>query len=213
MLRLGLRLAVSLLGLWLLPIMLIRAQPYNDGGLRDFLINGDCAAPCFLNIYPGVTTMREADAIIQNQQWVDEALRSPDSGQPGAVFWTWNGQQPPFFSDIGRGSIRSFNGERVSEVLVEIGVTFGEIWLSLGPPDAYAVTIQGTNFPDISVAFITLYPGFAILGSIDCPYHTTLWRSNVMLRLRREQSFPGPFLADTQPMAWRVMQMEKGWCG
>lgn len=214
MLRLSLRWAITLACFWLLPIMFIHAQPYDDGGLRDFLMTGDCRAPCFLNIYPGVTLMREADAIIRAQDWVEQVEYSTDalSGQPGAIFWRWNGQQPDFFADTGRGSIRSFNGQRVSEVEVEIGMTMGEVWLSLGPPDSYATTIQGINFPHISLAFITLYPEFAIAGITNCPYHVGFWRSNVILRLRREPSFPGPFLTDTQPMARRIMQLEEGWC-
>lgn len=215
MLRMTLRLSVTLACLWLLPVMLIRAQPYDDGGLRAFLTTGACAAPCFLSIQPGITPFSEADDLIQAQQWVGSVLRSIDtlSGQPGAVFWTWNGEQPGFFAGSGRGSIRSFNGQRVSEVMVELSPTLGDLWLGLGPPDAYAVTIQGTNFPDMALAFVMLYPDFAILGMLDCPYHENLWQARVVLRLRREQSFTGPFRADNQPMAWRVKQMERGWCG
>lgn len=214
MLRLGLRLSIVLACLWLLPILLIRAQPYEDGGLRAFFATGKCAAPCFLNIYPGVTTMSEANTLIREQGWVGQVEQSEDAmnGLPGAIYWMWNGQQPSIFADGGRGSIRSFNGERVSEVQVELGLTIGDIWLSLGPPQSSATTIQGVNFPHISLAFVTLYPEFVILGSTNCPYHRRFWQSRVMLRLRRDAAFTGAFQADQQPMARRVVQLEQAWC-
>lgn len=214
MLRLGLRLSVVLAGLCLLPILLIRARPYDDGGLRDFLTAGDCAAPCFLDLHPGSTTMLEADTLIRNQRWVGRVEHSLNAlnGQPGAIFWTWNGEQPAFFADLGRGSIRSFNGERVSEVEVEVSLTLGDVWLSLGPPDAYATTVQGASFPHIALDFVMLYRNFAILGITNCPYYDRWWQSGITLSLRRVHAFTGPFQADNQPMARRIKQLERAWC-
>jgi hypothetical protein len=214
MLRLGLRLSMVLACLCWLPILLIRLQPYNDGGLRAFLTTGECAAPCFLNIQPGRTAMRVADALLREQGWVERVEPGIDAlnGLPGAIYWTWNGQQPAFFADSGRGSVRSFNGERVSEIQVELGLTLGDIWLSLGPPQSSATMIQGVNFPHISMAFVILYPEFAILGSSNCPYHAKFWHSPVTLRLRREAAFTGAFQPDQQPMARRVALLERAWC-
>ena len=214
MLRLGLRLSVVLACLCWLPVLLIRAQPYHDSGLRQFLTTGECAAPCFLDIHPGSTDMSAADTLMREQGWVGQVEPSMDvlNGLPGAIYWTWNGQQPTFFAGSGRGSIRSFSGERVSEVQVELGLTLGDIWLSLGPPQSSATMIQGVNFPHISMAFVILYPEFAILGSSDCPYHAEFWQSPVTLRLRREAAYTGAFQADQQPMARRVVQLEQAWC-
>jgi hypothetical protein len=129
MVRFGLRLTVLLIGVCWLPILLIRAQPYDDGGLRALFATGECAAPCFLDIHPGVTSMNAANDLIREQDWVGQVEQSEDAmnGLPGAIYWMWNGQQPSIFSDSGRGSIRSFNGERVSEVQVELGLTIGDI--------------------------------------------------------------------------------------
>ncbi len=58
--------ALLLSGLFLLPVLLIRAQPYDDGGLRAFLTPPeDCPAPCFMGIRPGVTTTEEALEILK----------------------------------------------------------------------------------------------------------------------------------------------------
>ena len=50
----------------------LRAQPYEDGGLRQTLFPADCASPCFMGIRPGVTTHAEALDLLQANPWVTE---------------------------------------------------------------------------------------------------------------------------------------------
>jgi hypothetical protein len=71
----------------------MRAQPYDDGGLRASLLAPDCSAPCFLGIRPGETTQEEALSRLREHPWVAE-IGNQASSQ--SATWRWNGSQPAF---------------------------------------------------------------------------------------------------------------------
>lgn len=210
--------AVLSLG-FMMPILLIRAQPYNDDGLRRFLNAGeDCVPPCLMNVLPGTTPLYKAHLDLLAHEWIASVESNEYAllGEPTSIRWAWNGQQPAFFPSTGRGSVFSRDGIIVDEVQVEAGLPLGGWWLALGPPDTYRLTtIGGTiHFPGEYLAFINIYhdPEFAILGIIECPYRASLWQTQVALRVRLEQTFPEPNLATDASLPRRVAELERLMC-
>jgi hypothetical protein len=135
--RLLLKATFGLCILFTLPMILIRAQPYDDSELRNFLMPPeDCPAPCFMGIQPGVTTVDEAIAILQAHEWVDEVLSKPtaDTGDKRWwSIWTWSGLQPNSINNNLSGAI-VFDKGIVSSLSVYTNLYLGDIQMSFGSP-------------------------------------------------------------------------------
>jgi hypothetical protein len=71
----------------------MRAQPYDDGGLRAALLTPNCSAPCFLGIRPGETPRAKAITLLQAHPWVASVSAQASSL---TATWRWNGSQPAF---------------------------------------------------------------------------------------------------------------------
>src|SRR5688572_21189914 len=68
------RLVVAITLLFTIPILLIHAQPYDDSQLRMFLTPPDgCPSPCFMNIQPGITTLRDAAQYLKTSLEVESS--------------------------------------------------------------------------------------------------------------------------------------------
>jgi hypothetical protein len=132
--------------LFLLPIALIRAQPYNNRELRSILVpSHDCTVLCFMGIQPGVTTAQEAIRILENHEWVAdiegaqsqefwETLTAPGFTTP-LVHWTWN-DRPPTWLDRERGGELWLVSGQVRYVGVYTSFLLGDMLLTLGNPDS-----------------------------------------------------------------------------
>ena len=141
-----LRWAFLLTLLFLLPVALIRAQPYDDSELRAFLVPPEgCPAPCFMGIRPGVTTTEEAIVILEGHEWVASVgedyvklMRevSEEELPPllGSIDWVWNGSQPTWI-DSSYKPLLSDGDRVVSAVTIETHIPMGEVLLSYGIPD------------------------------------------------------------------------------
>ena len=141
-----LRSALWLIAMFVLPIALIRAQPYDDRELRALLVPAqDCAELCLMGIQPGVTTAQEAIRILENHEWVAEidgaqsqefweALTMPGFAIP-RVHWTWNDHSPAWLSQNQNGELWLVDGQ-VRYVGVYTSFLLGDILLTLGNPDS-----------------------------------------------------------------------------
>ena len=190
-------LAGVLTALLILPILMIHAQAYDDGGLHQFLNEGaNCQPPCLLGILPGDTLFYQAELMLKSHAWVERAVSNQNAllGEPTRITWTWNGQQPHFFKSAGTGIVFSPDGITIDELLLEVGPSLGEIWLALGPPDSFEITtINGTSInPGMYLVFANVYhrAGVAIVGVAECPFYASLWDSPVAMRVRL--GWPGP---------------------
>jgi hypothetical protein len=142
MFRLLLRFALLLTLLVALPIVLIRAQPYDDSDLRAFLIPPEgCPMPCFMGIRPGVTTVEEAIAILEGHEWVTNLVVDLDTNElypppniSGTITWEWSGLQPLAVDTLAPAQLR-IRDSRTTTFRVPLNITFGQILLSLGMPD------------------------------------------------------------------------------
>lgn len=112
-------------------IALIRAQPYDDSELRAFLTPPEgCPAPCFMGIRPGVTTMEEAIAVLE-QSDADAPINRQTDGR-GDLLSINTG----YASDhLMRGiSIQSNSLNQVDSIYVGTQIRFGDLLLIQGVP-------------------------------------------------------------------------------
>ena len=214
MIRVWLRLCLWLTVGGLLPVCLIRAQPYADNGLQAYFEAQDCPAPCFMGIQPGVTPLYRADLILEGHEWVGHVERNMNTlvGEPATLRCTWSGRQPGFFANGAYGSVRSDNGVFVDELLIELKPSLGDIWLSLGPPQAYDIAPVTSGLLGDALGLITHYPNFAILGITNCPFYTSFWHSGVAIRIQRVPAFSDLPAPSHQPLPVELHNLDREWC-
>ncbi len=88
-------------GLCLMPILLIRAQPFDDSHLyRLFESPPDCAQPCLLGIQPGVTSITEAQTILEAQAHVAQVVRELGVVERYQVRWHCASVPCECFADV-----------------------------------------------------------------------------------------------------------------
>jgi hypothetical protein len=109
----------------------LRAQPYDDGGLRTAFATPNCAAPCFLGIRPGVTTGDQAAAILRALPWVAEVQASADR-----IDWTWNGQQPAFLHTAHNSAQILLRSGVVHWIGIATAAQVADLKIVFGAPDA-----------------------------------------------------------------------------
>lgn len=145
MLRYTFHLLIVLTGLLLLPVLLIRAQPYDDSELRAFLApSAGCPAMCLLGIRPGVTTAHEALTILEGHEWVgrvDYQYYDPQRLSRNLVSWRWSGQQPSLIdsTQVGTIELATWDGsdvQKVYEISIATHITFARLVLAAGPPNS-----------------------------------------------------------------------------
>lgn len=124
-------------------VVVIRAQPYDDSTLRNFLSPADCDAPCFIGITPGVTVGSRAIEILQNHPWVDAKsiyIGRNNSRPYSWATWEWNGRQPAYL--VGSSYLNYSNVFDRTVQIIHIRTSFplGSLVLALGQPDKGVLT-------------------------------------------------------------------------
>lgn len=111
--------------LFALAIALIRAQPYDDSDIRAFFTPPPgCEPPCWQGIRPGVTTLSEANAVIQRYGILE--------GPPTIQRWEWNESKPVFIrSRVGR--LVAWN-EIVYQVELPDVIGLSDVLITFGRP-------------------------------------------------------------------------------
>jgi hypothetical protein len=155
--RLFLQFISPLLTVFTAAVLLIRAQPIEEQDLRAFLISPGCAPPCFLGIRPGVTTVGEAIAILENHAWVEHVQPyyiGPDatsSESRGWAYWDWKESASIWYRaspDALRGHAGMFEMEHgvVADISIATNIPFGSVRLMMGKPSGY-----GLSFSDVII--------------------------------------------------------------
>lgn len=171
--RLLLKIALLLTLFFAACIGLIRAQPYDDRELHEFLTPPDgCPAPCWQGIHPGETRLNTAAAIIEAMPGVHPIERSQrfaghHSAMPISV------------------SLMTHPGAPAANPVVEMvrlrlpGTSYGELQLALGQPDrimAYAVPEHGY------APFVAAYSRYGLYVLVDMPAcninQSNLWNTS-----------------------------------
>jgi hypothetical protein len=143
MLQFFLKPALLLTLIFALPIVAIRAQPYEDR-VTPILIDDDCPSPCFMGIRPGVTTMRESAEILDAHAWVANGQSDFPKELRDAPFfdavlrktvinWRWSPSRPAWIVGDQRGSM-TIQDARVLDIGIATHFRLGEIFLAFNNP-------------------------------------------------------------------------------
>ena len=109
--------------------------------LRDLLSpSAGCSGTrvCFMGIYPGITPMEEATAILQTHPWVGQTQPQGYS----MIYWSWSGYQPDYIDPTVPGMIIQRGYPSVSMIRFQTRYPYGEVWLNLGAPETGYVSRQ-----------------------------------------------------------------------
>ncbi|MBA3869060.1 MAG: hypothetical protein H0X30_07895 [Anaerolineae bacterium] len=108
-------------------LIVIQARPYDDHALREFLLPEGCPAPCFMGIRPGVTTMTEAERLLNESQWVGKITFANST----YIAWTWSGEQPTWINQTPKGTLSGADNT-VTALQVGSRIRFGDMQLDMG---------------------------------------------------------------------------------
>lgn len=173
--RLTLKLALIPTLIFAALISLIRAQPYDDSELREFLTPPQgCPAPCFMGIRPGVTTVDEAVAILERHEWVGQIAFSNYRN----MTWMWNGKQPSILTNNISGGSIVFNNELVDLVTVSTSFQLGYIALAL-PSEHYLLVPNMDR--DLMVQINDWQNNIQFGATIVCPYYHNFWKYKIKI--------------------------------
>lgn len=197
------RVALLLSGLFFLPVLLIRTQPYDGINLRTFLTSlEDCPAPCFMGIRPGVTTEDEAVAILSEHAWVLWEDESPMSFRtPFQFSWQWT-EAAPAWIDPQNAALVSVNNGVVAGLNIRTTITRAESLLAMGRPDQYRLLPNNdvlTGAPILEYRYEAWYGdlGIMLLAIGECSDSETSYTWSVMLFVLAE---PPDLLAAGRPL-------------
>lgn len=219
-----LKITVPLTILFIIPLLLIRAQPYDDSELRAFLTPPDgCPAPCFMGIRPGVTRMEEAIAILQAHEWVAEvSITSYNRLGIEQVGWRWKSDVSPLLEPerIPRSGGRLVGDKgivRYMELLTRIRA--GEAWLILGRAQNYTTLLQlgPAGHPRPPKSITVIYSDIIFIAGTACPYPRNFWNARIELIIAEsdvwlEQVAAFPTISGAIPVTRFVRELAQDNC-
>ncbi len=156
--------ALRLTLLFGVTIGLIRARPYDDGGLGTFLTPSlNCPAPCWNGVRPEFTTYEEALLLLGSSEAIRD-LGSDMRQDNGHIFWKWTTSHSPFLmntTDVGYASVEK---NVVSGLYLPGLRSFPDTWFALGAPQQviiYSNAFWGIN----NVIYLSVYPDELYIAS------------------------------------------------
>ena len=164
MMRFLLRAIVTLTLLFSALVMVVRAKPYDDGGLRAVLFASNCQPPCFMGIYPGVTTRDQAIRLLQTNPWVASIdTIYNDEG----LTWAWNGQQPAFLRGGSTENHLLLHAGIVARIDLLTWDNTATFAILFGAPQAWYYSTWSISDPRRNVGLVTQFEQHAAYGSIE----------------------------------------------
>lgn len=172
--RLTLKLTLIPALIFIAIIALIRAQPYDDSELREFLTPPQgCPAPCFMGIRPGVTRVDEALAILENHEWVSNVRVENKT-----IRWDWSGQQPKAFCRY--GGTATFENDIIDYFDLITCYTFGDLSLALGiSENLRLIPLDRGSIKILDYAAIYPRESLWVISATACPYFPGMWTSSI----------------------------------
>jgi hypothetical protein len=163
--------------LFMLAIIAVRAQPYDASDLRDLIMPKSCPMPCFMGIRPGVTTVDEAVAILEESEWVDAV----DTTNLSHIMWTWSSLQPDVIAAESKGVIEAFGDKGIREIRIQTTLPIGFMYLGLGEPratDSFPLAFSS----DVGVIGLYLDRSIEVSATLSCPVtRKKFWDAPMML--------------------------------
>lgn len=153
--------------LFVATISLIRAQPYDDAEMREFLLPPEgCDVPCWQGIRPGVTTVDEALGILNSLEWFGE-IHDKSLGE-NVIYAYWNEPRPSFAFDSGIATDISDTEDIVININIHLNAPVARVRLALGTP-------QQQQLPSTNDGSFIRYTGVYLQGyslitsQVSCP--------------------------------------------
>jgi hypothetical protein len=140
------RAAACLTLLCLLPILWIRARPYQPDTLRDLrALLDSCHSPCFLDIRLGLTPVTDAIVLLQDHAWVEavnehynqlvQRYGADELSQLSYLLsWRWSAARPAWITDQDSSMIVVENN-RVTGAFLQTALPLGDALLALSDDD------------------------------------------------------------------------------
>lgn len=164
-----------------LPIVVIRAQPFDDRVTR-LLSEEDCKTPCFIGILPGVTVMSAAVYGLDGHEWIASRFENfPSQVQQSIHFdarvpritfrWRWSETVPAWINATQPGSL-TVEDRGVKDVMIDTYMSLGEIFLAYGEPDEAVFIPDNSGLPRFEYTAWYANEGMLIQSEGACP----LWR-------------------------------------
>ena len=179
MIRLAARLTSALISLFALALTATHMMPPASPLTSLLMPSPGCSGSglCFMGIYPGLTTIEQAVALLRAHPWVGAV----DAHLAYQVSWTWSGAQPAFIDASVPGTIMERTYAYVTLIRFNTLYNYGDVWLQLGAPEeGYALRQPGGMLHGI------YYPRHALLAInlLPCPARIVdFWRTPVAIQL------------------------------
>jgi len=145
-------------------IGLIRARPYDDGGLREFLLAPvDCPAPCWNGLRLYYTRYEEALVLLGSSETI-ENLGSDMRADNGHIFWKWIAVPPPFLRNTAEVGYANVEKNIISGLYLPGFRSFLDVWLTFGVPQqviVYSNALWGIE----NVVYLAVYPDQVYVAS------------------------------------------------
>jgi hypothetical protein len=171
MITLFIRFVPALIAAFVLLVGMIRAQPYDDGDLRELLDQSGC----WQGICIGVTTRQDALRLLQASEWVGEIFQADLH-----ISWHWSGRQSPLI-DASQDGLLGVSSGVVRQLRVRTSVPFGAVWLLLSHPDD-ALLVR--PFSRYNFSQIAMYDqlGMQAITTVVCPVNPlAFWKATTTL--------------------------------
>lgn len=206
MFRLLLRPVLMLILLAALPVFLIRAQPYDDSGLRAFLLPpAGCPAPCFLGIRPRLTTAQDAAVMLAANALLLDAI-SPNPPRGLRI----RASRPNTLVEDRVFSYMEVENEVIQWIQMQTNISLADVWMTLGEPDWGARThTPGSSLIYYAIGYDEAAVSFEFVVNIEQkPIRLTdIIRKKVTLRLGNTlQAY-----ANMQPRLWLYTNPDLSW--
>jgi hypothetical protein len=198
-------------------MLLIRAQPYQDGGLSAFLLpSDDCSAPCWSGIRPGETTIKASSTLIQNNL----QIKSVEAISPATAWLHFSANIPL----VKRARVNLWEENRGVVGRIEIldtGLSMSDLQLLLGAPTrVFLADSRQDNTSELTVLYprYDLYVTVTIMRCASSPAHFWQKANNVTISLGRWYDFDqlSPFFyqqsVELDPRRWMTQLRTRPTC-
>jgi hypothetical protein len=195
-------------------ILLIRTQPYQDGGLSAFLLPPDnCPAPCWSGIRPGETTLTGTSTLLQNNL----QIKTVEAISPATAWLRFSAAMPL----IQRARVNLWEENRgvVGRIeLLDTGLSMSDLQLLLGAPTrVFLADSRQDNTSQLTALYsgYDLYVTVTITRCASSPAHFWQQANDVAISLGRWYDFDqlSPFFyqqaVELDPRRW-VRQLRTG---
>ena len=194
--------------LWMIPILLIRPQPYDTSQAQALLEPPPgCPTPCFMGIRPGTTNLETALKLLKEHEWVQQVameryeLESRGLRGSGTLAWEWTADHHPQIDSAYPGKLnytQTLGGTVVNSINIHTHLRPVEVAVWVGSPDAARIN----QFSDNQISYLLTYSYITSWNSIKttlgCPIRLMdVWHSEAELTIAPRQ-IPGEIKTITE---------------